>query len=409
MAEKILRMISGLFVGIWVARYLGPEQFGLLSYSQSFVFLFSSIATLGLDTVVVKRLLNNENSRDTLLGTSFSLKLAGAILILPVIAVFTQFTNSDNYTNLLILIIASASIFQSFNVIDFYYQSKVLSKYTVYANSISLVITSVIKVLLILNDAPLIFFVLVSVIDAFIVALGLVFFYTKLNRIEISRWKFDLNTAKEMLGESWTLIFSSLIISFYTKIDQIMLKEILNTKVVGEYAAALRLCEVWYFIPVTLANSLFPAIVNAKKINEKLYYSRLLRLYKFVIWIAVAIGLTMTVFSDDIFELLYGQEYIKGSGVLMIYAWAGVFSSFGIVRSKWLINENLQKIGMYYLFCGAVVNVILNMIFIRTMGGEGAAIATLLSLFSIVIIFPLFHKRTKHSVLMFFSAIKFWG
>jgi O-antigen/teichoic acid export membrane protein len=122
-------MSVGLFVGIWVARYLGPEQFGLLSYAQSFVFLFTAIATLGLDGIVVRELVKDESRREELLGTAFGLKFIGAILILPVLWLAVQLTSNDTYTNLLVFIIASATVFQSFNVIDFYYQAKVKSKY----------------------------------------------------------------------------------------------------------------------------------------------------------------------------------------------------------------------------------------------------------------------------------------
>ena len=84
-AEKILRMVVGLFVGVWVARYLGPAKFGLLSYAQSFVALFGAIATLGLDGIVVRELVKDESKRDVLLGTSFVLKLIGAFLVFLVL------------------------------------------------------------------------------------------------------------------------------------------------------------------------------------------------------------------------------------------------------------------------------------------------------------------------------------
>ena len=126
MGEKILRMFVGLFVGIWVARYLGPDQFGLLSYAQSFVFLFVAISTLGLDGIVVRELVKDETRRNVLVGTAFGLKFIGALAILPVLGIAIQFTGNDSFTNLLIFIIASATIFQSFNAIDLYFQSKVL-------------------------------------------------------------------------------------------------------------------------------------------------------------------------------------------------------------------------------------------------------------------------------------------
>ena len=180
-AEKILRMIVGLFVGIWVARYLGPEQFGLFSYAQSFVGLFTAIATLGLDGIVVRELVKDESRRDELIGTAFYLKLIGAIAVLIVLAIAIQFTSNDHYTNILVFIIASATIFQAFNVVDMYFQAKVLSKYVVYANVISLFISSIVKIVLILNDAPLIAFAWATLFDSVILALRFIYFFLKIN------------------------------------------------------------------------------------------------------------------------------------------------------------------------------------------------------------------------------------
>ena len=103
-AEKIIRMMVGLFIGIWVARYLGPEQFGLFSYAVSFVGLFIAISTLGLDTIVVRELVKNESNRDILLGTAFRLKLLGAFGVIIVLGIAVNFTTNDLSTNLLIFI-----------------------------------------------------------------------------------------------------------------------------------------------------------------------------------------------------------------------------------------------------------------------------------------------------------------
>ena len=140
--EKIIRFTVGLFVGVWVARYLGPERFGLLSYAQSFVGLFTVIASLGLDGIVVRELVKNNNLNDEIIGTAFWLKLIAAFGVLLLLAIAINFTSNDTYTNILIFIIASATIFQSFNVVDFYFQSKVMSKFVVYANITSLFISS---------------------------------------------------------------------------------------------------------------------------------------------------------------------------------------------------------------------------------------------------------------------------
>ncbi|WP_018403785.1 flippase [Marinobacter gelidimuriae] len=403
MGEKILRMFVGLFVGIWVARYLGPEQFGLFSYAQSLVFLFVAIATLGLDGILVRELVKDESRRDELLGTAFGLKLIGALLILPVLWLTVQFTSNDSYTNLLVFIIASATIFQSFNVIDFYYQSKVQSKYVAWANSLALGVSSAIKVALILNQAPLMAFAIMVAFDALVLATGLVFFYKVSSRQKLFHWSFKTNTAKKLLKDSWPLILSGLLVSVYMKIDQVMIKEMLDVEAVGQYAAAVRLSEAWYFIPMVIANSLFPAILNAKKINKEIYLQRLQRLYTLMIWMAVGIALPMTFLSEWLITLLYGVAYSETGGVLMVHIWAGVFVFLGVASGKWLVAEGMTIIAMNRTLAGMVINVLLNLLLIPLYGVLGAAMATLVSQIVAALLYDAFDRRTRFQ---FFLKLK---
>lgn len=376
LGEKVLRLTVGIFVGIWVARYLGPERFGLFSYAQSFVGLFSAIATLGLDGIVIRELVKDENQRDQLLGTAFILKLIGAVLVLFLLAISMLFQSNDIQTIVMIFLIASATVLQSFNVIDFYFQSKVLSKFVVYSNLFSILLSSVIKVVLISYEAPLIAFAYVVLFDSIILASGLVFFYFK-SKFSISTWNFSLNLAKSLLKDSWPLILSGLVISIYMKIDQVMVKEMLGADAVGQYAAATRLSEAWYFIPMVISSSLFPAILNARKISKELYYSRFQKLYDLMAWIAIAIAIPMTFLSERLVLLLYGTQYNDAGGVLMLHIWSAVFVFLGVASSKWFVAENLQKYSLYRTFAGAIVNIILNYILIPQYGICGAAIATL--------------------------------
>jgi O-antigen/teichoic acid export membrane protein len=409
LGERSLRLVVGLFVGIWVARYLGPEQFGLFSYAQSFVGLFTAIATLGLDGIVVRELVKDESRRDELIGAAFWLKILGALGVLIVLAIAVKLTSNDSYTNSLVFVIASATIFQSFNVVDMYFQSKVLSKYIVYANVISLFISSIVKISLILNEAPLIAFAWVILFDSFILASGFIYFYLK-NRRHSEQpadrhsvldtkfsfsWKFNKSTALSLLKDSWPLIVSGVVISIYMKIDQVMIMEMMDTEAVGQYAAAVRISEAWYFIPGVIASSLFPAIINAKKQSEERYYARLKHLYDLMVWIAVAIALPMTFLSDWVVNLLYGEEYNQAGSVLMIHVWAGVFVFLGVASGKWLLSENLQIFSTVNTSIGAIVNVLLNYILIPKIGVSGAAWATLVSYFVAAYLCLLFFKKTR--------------
>lgn len=379
MAERVLRLVVGLFVTIWVARYLGPQKFGLLSYAQSFVFLFAAIATLGLDTIVVRELVKYEDQRDKILGTAYALKLAGACLIIPLLALAVLFTNNDHRTNVLIFIVALATFFQSFNVIDFYFQSKVISKYVAISNAVGLGLSTVIKVILILHKAPLIAFATMIVFDAAVLSIGLIYFYLRVQRRGLLGWRFDRRIAKKLLQDSWPLIFSGLVVSVYMKIDLVMVKWLLNEKAAGYYSAATRLAESWLFITVVITNSLYPAIVKAKEVSQELYFSRLKKMYQLLILISVTVSLITVIFSDQIIRYTFGESYASSIVILNIYTWSNVFVFMNNGSWSWYINEGLQRIAFLRLLAGALINVFLNVYLIRRLGIAGAAYATLIS------------------------------
>lgn len=394
-AEKILRMVIGLFVGVWVARYLGPEQFGLLSYAQSFVGLFTTIATLGLGSIVVRELVKDNSRRDELIGTAFWLKVMGAFGVLIILAIAVNFTSNDYYTNILIFIIASATIFQSFNVIDFYFQSIVMGKFVVFANIISLFVSSLVKIVLILNEAPLEAFAVVVVFDSFVLACGFVYFFLKKSVVSVKKLKFSIETAILLLKDSWPLILSGMAVMIYIKIDQVMIKEMMNTAALGQYSAAVRLSEAWYFLPMVIASSLFPAIINAKKQGDGIYYKRLQNLYDLMVWMAIVIALPMTLLSDWIIEMLYGVQYIEAGSVLMIHVWAGIFLFLGVASAKWYLMENLQILLLWRSFYGVITNIALNFLLIPKYGIQGAAISTIAANIVAGFIIDYFNVKTR--------------
>lgn len=376
--EQVLRILAGLFVGIYVARYLGPEQFGVYSYAAAFVALFGAIAKLGLDGIVVRDLVSHPDQRDMYLGTAFWLKQIGALLTLATLTIAVQFTSHDATTSLYIFIIASGLIFQSFEVVDFYFQSKVLSKYVSAAKLIQLALSSILKLCFIFIHADLFWFVLVSLIDQVSLALSLVFAYWR-QKLGSFFGRFDLGTAKVMLRNSWPLILSGIAIMLYMRIDQIMIREMLGEREVGLYSAAVRLSEAWYFVPVIIATSLFPAIVNARKTNQELYNKRLQRLYSVLVYFSVGVALPVTFMAESIVVALYGTQYQGAATVLSIHIWAGLFVSMGVVNGQWFLAENLQNLATRNTLTGAVTNVVLNYILIPLYGVTGAALATFIS------------------------------
>lgn len=376
--EKVLRLIAGILIGAYVARFLGPEQYGLLNYVISFVGLVSTVAILGLDTILIRELVKDEDKQDVLLGTAFTLRLISAILVCILLAIIVQFTSQDLTTRILIYIIGFGIIGQVFGIIEFHFKSKVLSKYIVISQMIALIAVSTIRIILVLGEASLPMFAIATSLDYFIIGVGLVYFYEK-NSNGIFKWKFDLLIAKYLLKTSWPLIFSGLAITAYMKFNQLMVKWMLGNEAAGYYGVCVRLSEMWYFIPIAICTSVFPSLVNSKKHNEKLYLDRLQQLYNLIMIISVSVALPLTIFSHTFVTSLFGEAYSRSADIMSLYVWSGVFTSMGIANSNWIIIENLQKFRMFCLIIAGVMNIVLGYVLIKAIGLNGAAIATLIS------------------------------
>jgi len=408
---KFFQLIVGLLVGVWVARYLGPKDYGLLSYAQAFVGLFSALATLGLDSIVVRELVKNEDKRDKLLGTAFWLRFIGSFLMIGLIAIVIQFTSSDQYTNILVLIVSGATIFQAFNVIDFYFQAKVLGKYSALATIISLFISSIVRIILILQKAPLIAFAWMIVFDSVTLALGYLYFYLKSTAINRQhfRFKFNKSTAISLLKNSWPLILSSIAVMIQARIDQVMIKEMLGNEEVGYYSAALKLIEVFGFIPVVINSSLFPALVNGKKISEDVYNMRFLNYYRLSFLLFLVTAIPIFLFSEKIVILLFGQEYWQSAALLPLMATRLFFTNSGVARSAYLTIENLFKFSMVTTIFGAVANLIFNYLLIPLYGSKGAIISAIFSFFITIFVIDFFYIKTRKNVkLQFLGMFTFY-
>lgn len=404
----MLSMVVALLVIVYVARYLGPERFGLLSYAGSFVGLFTAIATLGLDGIIVRELVKTPERRDELLGTAFRLKMCGAVLMWLGIAAAIPFTNNDTLTNTIVAIIAFGVIFQAFNVIDFHFQAEVKFKFVAFARLVQLVVSSIIKLVLIWIAAPLVCFAFVFLLDAAVLALGMTVMYLK-NTGKVWSWKWRWKTARVLLKDSWPLILSGIAVSIYMRIDQLMLKEMLGVEQVGHYAAAVRLSEAWYFVPMAITSSVLPAIINSKKRSEELYYQRLQKLYDLMVWLAVAIALPTTFLAPWVIRNLYGEAFLPAAGVLSIHIWAGVFVFLGVASGKWFLSENFIKLSFYRTLLGALGNVIFNLILIPIFHINGAAIGTLLANFLAAYLFDAINLSTRKTFLMKTKSLCFIG
>ena len=398
--DKALRMGVGFFVTVWITRYLGPEQYGLLSYACAFVGLFTAIANLGLYGIVVREIVRFPESTDEILGTAFFLKFSGGLCALFLSMGIVFFIRPGEWlTFWLVGITATGFIFQSLEVFDFWFQSKLLSKRTVLANIPGFLLITIAKIVLILLKAPLIAFAWAGAFEILLGSIGLLVAYQSVTK-RFGYLTVSIKWAKSLLKDCWPLIFAGLMLMVYNRIDQVMIGQMLGNRSVGIYSVAVKLSEFWYVFPTLVLNSVLPTIVEAKKSGEAFYYRRLQKVFDLMAIISLVFVLPLLLFSKQIIIQLYGLAYAEAGAVLAVYVLSGIFVFIGHVRESWITVENITRFSLYSTAIGAIVNIVLNYLLIPRYGNLGAAYATLIALFVASYLINLFHSKTRSIFIM---------
>jgi O-antigen/teichoic acid export membrane protein len=406
--EKGLTMGIGVFVGIYTARYLQPESFGLLNYVISYVGIFSAFASLGLDQIMIRELVKSIEKRDVLLGTAFILKIAGSLILVLVMLGTMLFMEHTFFTNLLIIIIAFSELFKVFEVVNFFFQSQVQSKYVVQVQMALNLTISFSKIALVLVEAPLIWFGIIILIGTILNALGYIYAYQKREGRVLS-WTFDKSVAGSLLRESWPLALYGIALHIQAKIDQVMLGKMLNNYEVGQYSVALKFIEIFGFAPMILISTLMPAVTKAKAVSEQLYHNRLVNLYRVMFLVFLLIATPIYFFAEDVVSILYGKEYQPAGYLLSLFALRLFFSNMGVGKSAFIVNESLFRYSLLTVVIGAISNITFNYFLIPPYESVGAITASILSfIVSIFIVDIFFEKTRQNQKLMFKGIFTFW-
>ena len=403
--DQILRMGVGLLVGVWIARYLGPAQFGQLNYAIAFVSLFGAIAGLGLNGIVVRDIVRLPKSAGATLGTAFVLQiLAGLLAMLLVITSIIILKPDDEFTRAIVIIISISLIFKATDAIKYWYEARLQSRYVVWVENSVFIVMAIVRVALILSEASLIAFVCLTLIEVLLISLGLISIYAT-NGTFSNLFQLSVNRAKTLMQDSWPLLLAAIAVTLYMRIDMIMLEEMSNTREVGIYAAATRISEIWYFLPTIIISSVSPSIIACRANNMDLYLLRLKRLYFTMVWLAVGVALPVSLLSEPIVNTLFGKDYLDAAPVLAIHLWASIAVFLGMASSQHLLVEQLQIISFYRTIIGLICNILLNILLIPGMGAKGAAISTIISYFIATFSLALFKKTRAHSLHILLSPI----
>ena len=390
---RIGTLVISFTVSIYVVRYLGPHNYGLLSYAVSFVSIFAFIVSLGIDQILYRELVNHPEKERELLGSALLLKLVGGVAASVLTIATAAFFRPDGANLLLIWIISLTFLFHPWQIIAYAYQARVLSKYpSLIVLAVSIVLAGC-KLLVIQFDKGILYFGMVLLLEAVLYAVFYVLGYLRHFGNPFG-WRVSWPLTRSIFKDSLPLLFSSVTILIYSRIDQVMIAHYLEISAVGIYDAAVRLSDVWYILPNILIATLFPAILNARKVSVQLYVKRMRRLAALLFVLSALVAIPTTFIAAPLVNLLYGDAYLGSVGVLQIYIWSTIGFALGALTNAYLIAENRTRLYLLVSAGTMLLNVALNIVLIPAMGIYGAAIATLIS-YSLIPLLPFVSRKVR--------------
>jgi PST family polysaccharide transporter len=403
--ERGVRLALGLAVGVLVARYLGPDRFGELSYALAVFAIAGAVAGLGLDGVAVRDLVGEPGTAHETLGTCFGLRVCAALCAAALATgVGVGLRGFDSPPVLLIAILSISLFFQAFDVIDLWFQSRLESGYVAAARTVAFVAGAAGRLVLVLISAPLAAFAWIMVAETALAAAALLAAY-RARGASVRLWRMRFARTIELIRDGWPLFVSAAVVTVYMRVDQIMLGQLAAMSEVGNYNIAARMVEMVYLLPTVLSASLLPSIVNARHAGAKQYRNRVQLASDVMVWVSLASAVLLSLLARPLVGLLFGAHFGVAGDALTILAWTPAAVFFGILRQKWLIAENRVKDGLLLELIGVAVNVTANLFLIPCYGATGAATASVLTAFTANAFAAVFSRAIRESLLIYARSL----
>lgn len=404
---RIVHVILSFLIGLLMARYLGPDNYGVINYATAYATFFTAFCTLGINSVIVKNFIDDPKAEGETIGTTLALRFASSLLSLgTIIGVVSFIDHNEPVTVTVVALYCVSLVFQVFDTFNYWFQSKLMSKYYAIATIISYLVATAYRAILLITGKSVEWFAVANSIDYCVVALLLFAFY-KLNHGP--KLSFSFQKAKELLGVSRSYILSGLMIAIYGATDKLMLKHMLDEASVGYYSLATTISTMWAFVLAAIIDSLKPTIMRYHNENKRMYECTNRRLYAMVFYISLFASIGVVIIAPLFIRIVYGEAYLPAVAPLRIVVWYVAFSWLGVARDIWVVCERQQKYLKYLYISSAAMNVLLNLFLIPFLGANGAAIATLITQFSTIFVFPLFIKDFAPNIKLLVDAIRLKG
>lgn len=407
-SDKIITIFIGLYSTSLVSKYFGPQILGQMNYVISITSLFISVSSLGLETLMIKELVEKKRNEGEVLYSGFVLRIiVSTLIVLVCMLIIYVLEPNQSMFHILTFIYSFNILIRSFEVLEYWVQANHLAKNISFLKIIVYLTTFIAKLLLIYFKGNIIHYSIIITLESTFYGMLLFLYYLKAKDLN-STARFNANFSKNILSKSWHLIVASLLVTIYMKTDQIMLGRMLTTKFeLGLYSAADYIATLWYFVPMAIIISFKPIILKYRHEDEIKYTRYLKILYLIIFSIGMLASVSIIFLSKLIILIIFGNEYIGAIRILSISIWSGTIAMLGVAASIWYISEGMQKYNTVFVLIGAIINIILNFILIPKYGGVGAAIATLITQIIVNLIVPYFCRDTKKNIVLILDALRF--
>jgi O-antigen/teichoic acid export membrane protein len=395
MSDQILAVLFNLGVTAIVARYLGPNDFGLLNYTFATAAIFGVIGKLGLEGIVVRDLTLHPNDQHTILGTTFALKLITYCAATLGLWVFAIYSTPDVRERNLLQVAAFTLLLTPITVTNYWFHAQVKARYLATANITSNAASGLAKIAAAFSALPIMAFALANLLQAVIASFLGFILYVRNGGPSVLRWNFSSSVARRLLSEGWAIFLAGMLGAIYLKVDVVMLKWLSSTEAVGIYSVATRFSEATYFIPGAIVASVFPSLIALRKTDAQNFNSKLQVIFDLMVGTAAAVIAATLIGAYVAIPLLFGDSYADAWQILLIHVLATPFIFLRTVFTRWIIIERAPTFLLVTDGVGAGLNIALNFLLIPSFGGFGAALATLCSYAVAAYVSLSFSRRTR--------------
>ena len=400
---RVVQAILNIMISMMTARYFGPSNYGLINYAASVVAFFVPIMQLGFRSTLVREFISRPNEEGDVLGTSIVMNVFSAIFCMIGVSSFALITNRNEPETVVVCILYSTVLlFQATEMIQYWYQSKLLSKYTSIISLCAYFVISLYKVFLMVSGKSIYWFALSNAFDYLLISVGLFLVYKKISR---SPLKFSFRIARELLSQSKFYIVSSMMVTVFGHVGSVILEMFCDKEAVGFYTAAITCAGMTGFVFNAVIDSAIPVILSYRQTNASMFQKSVERLYSAVFYASFVQCIVIFFGAPLIIHILYGSSYRSAIEPLQILTWYTVFSYLGPVRNIWILAEQKQQYLWIINLSGALFSILTNILLVPFMGVVGAAIAALLTQIFTNVIMGWFVKPLRENNKIMFKGL----